>query len=629
MLDLLRRAAQGWVAKFLLVLLVASFGVWGISGSLFSGIGTSVITAGDTEVTPNEYRLAYDRQMAAVGRQLGTQLTTEQARAFGIQNQVTSQLVAGAVLDEQSREMNLGLSKDRLASLVATDPSFHDFNGRFDRGNFQRVLRSVGMSEEDYLKSRSQVAVRTQIIEAASDGLKAPDTLLAALAQHQSETRDVDFLLITPDVLGPIAPADDAALQSYFEANKASYAAPEYRKITYVKLQSEDIADPSSITDEAVRADYDAHLAKYRIDGARTVDQLVFADRAAADAAASRLASGTSFDELAAEQGKSAADIRIGEFTQATAPDKAIGDAAFAINEAGGVSPVIDGAFGPVIIRVSAVKPESVQGFEDVEAELRKELALIAANEQLLNVHDGYEDARAGGMTMEEAAASQKLKTVTVDAVDRKAQAPDGTVLKDLPESQALLSEAFESDIGVETPPINMGSEGFLWFEVVDIIEARDRTLDEVRDQVAADWLRQETARALDAKADDLKTRVANGETLETVAAELGIAVESKQRLKRGDSDAVLGESAVAAAFGGGNGHSGVVADAQGDNRILFKVKAVDNAESVTADSVPEEQRTQISQRIGDDLLDQLVAELRATYRISVNQTLMDNSLAF
>lgn len=629
MLDLLRRAAQGWVAKFLLVLLVASFGVWGISGSLLTSGSNSVITAGDTVVTPNEYRLAYDRQMAAVGRQLGTRLTTEQAKAFGIQNQVVSQLVAGAVLDEQSRQMNLGLSKDRLAALVASDPSFQDFNGRFDRNNFQRVLRSVGMSEEDYLKSRSQVAVRTQIIEAVSDGFKAPDTLVAALAQFQSETRDVNYLLLTKDVLEPIAPADDATLEAYFETNKAKYRAPEYRKITYVKLQSEDIADPASITDDAVREDYDSHLSKYKIDATRTVDQLVFADKAAADAAAAKLATGTTFDELAAEQGKSAADIRIGEFSQAAAPDKAIGDAAFAINEAGGVSPVVDGAFGPVIIRVAAIKPESVQPFENVAPEIRKELALIAANDELLNVHDGYEDARAGGMTMEEAAASQKLKTVTVDAVDRKGQTPDGTILKDLPESQTLLNDAFDTDVGVETPPISIGSEGFLWFEVVDITEARDRTLDEVRDQVAADWLKEETGKALDAKADELKARVAKGDTLEAIASDLSIAVESKQRLKRADSDPVFGEAAVKSAFGGGNGHYGVIADAQGDNRILFKVMSVDNADSVTAATVPEEQRKQISQRIGDDLLDQMVAELRDTYRITVNQSLMDNSLGF
>ncbi|WP_322989166.1 SurA N-terminal domain-containing protein, partial [Hoeflea sp.] len=303
MLELLRKGTKGWVAKFLLILLVASFGVWGISGSILSSAGTSVVTVGDTEVSANEFRLAYDRQMQVVGRQLGTRITAEQARAFGIQNQVYAQLIAGALLDEQARLMNLGLSDDRLATLVAEDPAFHDFNGRFTRGNFQQVLRTVGMSEEDYLKNRSQVAVRTQIVEAVSEGFSAPDTMIAAMAQYEAETRDVDYLLLTQANIDPVAAPTDSELASWFETNKAKYAAPEYRKLNYVKLESEDIADPAAISAEVARADFEARKDRYTTDETRTVDQLVFADRAAADAAAVELASGTRFDELVTAQG--------------------------------------------------------------------------------------------------------------------------------------------------------------------------------------------------------------------------------------------------------------------------------------------------------------------------------------
>ena len=64
MLNSLRNAAGTWVAKALLVLLVLSFGVWGISGQLTQSFNSStVVTAGDTKVSINEFRLAYDRQM--------------------------------------------------------------------------------------------------------------------------------------------------------------------------------------------------------------------------------------------------------------------------------------------------------------------------------------------------------------------------------------------------------------------------------------------------------------------------------------------------------------------------------------------------------------------------------------
>ncbi|MDZ7602535.1 MAG: SurA N-terminal domain-containing protein, partial [Hoeflea sp.] len=396
MLDTLRRGAKSWVAKVLLLLLVASFGVWGISGSILNAGSTAVVTVGDTIVTPNEFRLAYDRQVAVVSRQIGQRLTTEQARAFGIENQVYAQLVAGAALDEQARMMNLGLSDDRLAALIAEDPAFHDFNGRFDRNNFRRVLGSVGMSEEDYLRSRGQVAVRTQIVEAVADGFDAPEALIAALARYQEETRDVDYLLLTRAGIDPVAAPTDSELAGWFEENKATYTAPEYRKITYVKLQTEDIAAPEAISEEAARADYEARKDRYTTPETRTVDQLVFTDRAAADAAAQAIAGGKSFDELVTESGRSPADIRIGSFSQAGMADRTLADAAFAVSEPGGTTPVIDGQFGPVILRVAEITPESSRSFEDVEAEIRQELALNQAAQVLLDVHDAYEDARAG-----------------------------------------------------------------------------------------------------------------------------------------------------------------------------------------------------------------------------------------
>ena len=55
MLDTLRSAAGTWVAKILLLLLVVSFAIWGISGQLTQGIGAgAVVTAGGTSVTPAE-----------------------------------------------------------------------------------------------------------------------------------------------------------------------------------------------------------------------------------------------------------------------------------------------------------------------------------------------------------------------------------------------------------------------------------------------------------------------------------------------------------------------------------------------------------------------------------------------
>ncbi|MFP3656720.1 SurA N-terminal domain-containing protein, partial [Burkholderia sp. SIMBA_052] len=72
MFHILRRAAQTWVAKLLMLLLVASFGIWGISRELIGGgSSTTVVTVGDQKVDVNEFRLAYQRQVASLSQQFG------------------------------------------------------------------------------------------------------------------------------------------------------------------------------------------------------------------------------------------------------------------------------------------------------------------------------------------------------------------------------------------------------------------------------------------------------------------------------------------------------------------------------------------------------------------------------
>ncbi len=305
MLSALRNAAGTWVAKLLLVLLVISFAVWGISGQIGAGFGNNnVVTAGATNVSVTEYRLAYDRQLNVMSQQFGQRLTREQAQALGIDTQVLAQLIAGAVLDEQARKLGLGLSKDRLAQLTVEDPAFQGLNGQFDRQTFEYVLRQIGMRPEDYFKNRAQVAVRQQIVEAVSDGLKSPDTFLRAVALYRGEDRTVEYVSLPKSLVEPVETPSDALLSTWFEENKASYAAPEYRKISYIKLEPEDIADESAITAEQVAADYERDKAKFTTAETRTIEQIVFPSTEEAQTALDAIRSGSTFESIVTSQAR-------------------------------------------------------------------------------------------------------------------------------------------------------------------------------------------------------------------------------------------------------------------------------------------------------------------------------------
>ena len=628
MLDALRTAAGTWVSKLLLSILVISFAVWGISGRMSGGLaGHAVVTAGSTKVSDVDYRLAFDRQVNVLSQRLGQRLTPEQAAAFGIDQQVVQQLVAGAVLDEQARRLGLGLSKDRIAKLTIDDPAFRGPDGAFDRQRFESILQQVGMRPQDYFRNQAEVATRQQIVEAVSDGMKAPDAYLKAVALYRGEDRTVDYLTLPATSADPVPAPTDADLQTYFDAHKQTYAAPEYRKLSLVKLSPEDIADEKTSADADVKAEYDRSLARYTTPETRTVDQLVFKDRAAAEAAVSAMSNGTPFDKLVEQEGKTPQDITLGTVTKDKITDKVIADAAFGLAQ-GQVSGVVDGAFGPVLVRVTAIQQQVVKTYDEVAPQIRKELAVADATRAITDARNTYEDSRAAGETMAEAAAKLRLKIITIDAVDRAGLRPDGTVITDIPASEAVLRGAFETETGADNPSVPLQSNGYVYYQVDGITPARDRTLAEVRDRVVADWTKTETEKRLLDKANDYAKRIRDGATLDTIAAELKLDKQTKRGLKRDADDADFGKDGVSAVFDVTDGGTGVFAAPTGDTKMLFKVVETTEPAGAGPDTIAEAERKQMAAGMADDMLDELVAQLTRDYSVGVDRDAMARALA-
>ena len=126
------------------------------------------------------------------------------------------------------------------------------------------------------------------------------------------------------------------------DKNKKKYAAPEYRKIAYVRLEPQDIADPSSISDAQVKQDYEAHLKNYTTPEKRTIEQIVFKDEAAANAGLASIKGGATFDDVAKSQGKTEADTKLGTFAKSELPEQKIADALDKASDAGQQSGLLD-----------------------------------------------------------------------------------------------------------------------------------------------------------------------------------------------------------------------------------------------------------------------------------------------
>jgi peptidyl-prolyl cis-trans isomerase D len=202
-------------------------------------------------------------------------------------------------------------------------------------------------------------------------------------------------------------------------------------------------------------------------------------------------------------------------------------------------------------------------------------------------------------------------------------------VVKDIPASEQLIKDAFESEKGIENDPITTKDDGFAYFEVRGINPARDRTLDEVRAKATADWKAEEAASRLGVKATEMEKKAKAGTSLDDIAGELKLEKETKRGVKRESNDADPGRDGVAAVFGVGQGGVGLFSGPDDKSQVLFKVTETFEPAGAGPDAVDEQARKMFASGVANDLLDELVNKLQAEYGVTVDHSAIQRAMTF
>ena len=584
----MRKASSNWLGKTIMAVvmgvLIISFGIWGIA-DIFRGFGQSTVAkVGRTEISLNEFRQIYTDRLQQISRQFGRPLTPDQARAFGLDRQVLQQTIAEAALDEEARRLGLGQSDEQIRQVIMNDPNFKGVGGNFDANRFQAVIRNFGYTEQRYVAEQRKVSLRRQITGTIGAGLEPPKAMIDALTRYQNEQRSIEFVRLDAAQAGPIDPPSPEALASYFEDHKVQFRAPEYRKIAFVVVSPEEIGKWSEVSDEDAKKVFEQRKDRLGTPEKRQIQQIVFPNAAEAQAARERLVGGMSFEDLGKERGLSASDVDLGLVTKsALAP--AVGDAAFAL-PAGEISQPIQGPLGTSIVKVDKIEPGKEADYASLAGDLKREIATERARVKVNDLRDKMEDERGGGSSVIDAAQKLGLTAVTIEAVDRSGRAPNGQPVANIPQGLDVVSQAFNTDVGVDNDSISFKG-GYVWYDVLAITPSRDRNLDEVRDQVEARWRQDQIATKLKTKATQMVQKLEAGGKLADEASAIGVKVETATGFKRDDTPASVPAAVVAAAFRAAKDGVGQTPVTGGTEVIVFRVTdIVDPAVDAASDAV-------------------------------------------
>jgi len=616
MLESLRNASKGWFAAVLIIVLIGSFGLWGVQDMLKMSSAPKIATVGGDPITPERFQAEFARFMRQMENQSKTQMSTTEAKALGLDREALDRMLTRLALLKKADSIGLKISQAQLIDSIKAIPGMADEKGNLNLRALQQVLQTNQLSQDEFLDLVRADMLREQLIRTILTGVVMPAGLDAALNRFRLERRVAEYVLIDPSRAGEIKDPDNAALLKYYgEHAVARYSSPERRAFTVVTLSAAQVASQTHVSDDEVKRAYEANRRLYETPEKRVLEQIRFKTEQAAREAKQKLDGGENFEALAKAQGYKPEDIKLGEVAKS---DTTIPPAAFEL-PLNKISDPVKGPFGWVILRALSSTPGTLKTFDEVKDEIRQKFVEIRSKDLLISLSADFEDSLGGGDSLEDAGAKHKLPVVKVAAIDARGNDPEGKTVEGLPGGE-FLRQVFSTESGIDSE-LGETSDGVRYvFRVDKITPAAKKPFEAVREQVLADWRNEELEKRLTAIADGLVKRGNGGETMDKIAASLGVAPLKSDPLGRYQQTAMFGPDTVTAVHDAKLGAfiTGPVTD--GKSRVVARLAEINYAQEPADSPARGMYSGRLREAFAGDLAEQFARSVRDEVGVTIDE---------
>jgi peptidyl-prolyl cis-trans isomerase D len=315
-------------------------------------------------------------------------------------------LINQKLLAIKARAAGINFSDEQLTTIIQGIGTFQT-DGKFDRKLYEARLRDQKMTPQLFeTLVRQELAVR-QLTDIYTQSGYASSTVATNLLRLNEQQRTVSVSLLAPESFIKQAKVDDAAIKAYYDSNAQAFRTPERARVSYVLLTPNALTQQITVSEEEVKKYYEQHRAEFGADERRAAHILIpapasasAADKQAARAKAEQILqqlkqSPGKFAELAkqysGESGSAGNGGDLGFFKRGVM-GSAFDDAAFALKP-GEISGVVQSDFGFHIIKLLEIKAAQGGSFEQMKAEIAKNLKQQKAADQLADLADKFSNA--------------------------------------------------------------------------------------------------------------------------------------------------------------------------------------------------------------------------------------------
>ena len=626
MLSAFRRFAATWPAKVFFVLLVGSFGLWGVADvvrNFFGGADpNSIATVGGQRIDPSELQRAARRVLAQYMQQAKiTTPPTNEMRRFAAE-EALQQLVVQASLANEAARLHLSVPDDALRKVIFQDPAFQGLGGQFDHNVFLNIMRTVGETEGHYLALTRTKLGNVQVVGAVRAGGFSPDVANRLVLGYEAETRTADLVnLPFAGAAEPPSPTDDQVERQY-DDNLNDYRTPEYRRIRVLILNPDSVSRDIEVSDADAQTYFESHKSSFVKTETRSVQVIVAPTEASGKTLAAAWSGGADWTDMQAKAAAaSASAVELDDQAKDAFPSPALADPVFAA-PANAVTGPVQAEGGWPVFRVIKIVAGGEQSFDSVAGQVKTKVALDKAGAEVDDRATQLQDLLAAGTDWDKLPTGLGA-TALAGTLDAQGNTPEGTPAP-LPDNpalrQAILARAFALGPN-EAPTLENGpASSYFAVMVESILPPELPPLDKVRARVKDDWVRDAKRHEQDVIATQLMAAVNGGTMLAAAATAAKVAVTHSPPIRRppfepGQRPDPLFTTAV--------GHSTMSETATGF--IVAVPTSVNKPDPAKDTSGLDRVRKAGSLSMSNDLEATFLAALRERDRVSINTPMLDS----
>jgi peptidyl-prolyl cis-trans isomerase D len=547
MLQSIRERAQGVIAWFIVILISVPFALFGINSYLGGGSEPIAATVNGQEITQSEFEQGYREFRANLRQRLGDNYRPEMIDETELRREVLELMIRNNLLMQQSDELGLRVGDDLVKRAIASLPGFQ-IDGRFSQDAYERGVRLQGLTPAGFEEQIRRGLVSEQLAKAVAGSEFATRSELQSLLRLRLQRRELEYLLLPAASFLNGVEVSDEVVATYYAAHRDDYIAPERVKLSYLDLDIAGIAESLKADDEALRAYYNQNQSLYKSPEQRRASHILIPVEEGSDAAVvtqaqseaqailERVRGGEDFATVAKAVSKDPGSAEEGGdlgFFEAGVMEPAFDEAVLNL-QPGEISDLVRTPFGFHIIKLTEIREGEGKSFAEARDEVERAY-LKAEAERLF-----YEYAeRLGTIAYEEPDSLQPAAdALGIEPKESDWVARDGG--EGIFASPKVIAAAFSEDVlvsGNNSEAIEINPEHIMVLRVVAHEEAAAKPLDQVKEAIR-DKLRVEKAiEQAGREGAALVTRLAQGETLATLAAERGVTVEPRKVVTRDERD--------------------------------------------------------------------------------------------